>query len=77
MMEDLGAVEGDKKGKKLQFPKLDAYNSSVKSNLTYRRWYETINDYLYHNRGSWKGDSDRISVADAFLKGNARDWYNN
>ena len=56
MMEDLADVERDKKEKKLQIPKPDAYDGSVESNLTYQRRYETINDYLYHNCGSWEGD---------------------
>ena len=75
MMEDLGDVERDKKEKKLQIPKPDAYDGSVESNPTYQRWYETINDYLYHNRGSWEGDYDLIRVVGAFMKGKARDWY--
>ena len=77
MMEDLGDVEHDKMEKKLQIPKHDAYDGSVESNPTYQRRYETINDYLYHNRGSWEGDSDLIRVVGAFLKGKAWDWYDN
>ena len=77
MMEDLTDVERDKKEKKLQIPKPDAYGGSVESNLTYQRWYETINNYLYHNRGSWEGHSDLIRVVGAFMKGKARDWYDN
>ena len=46
MMEDLADVERDKKEKKLPIPKPNAYDKLVESNLTYQRWYETINDYL-------------------------------
>ena len=73
MMEDLAGVERDKKEKKLQILKPDAYDGSVESNPTYQTWYETINDYLYHNRGSWEGGSDPIRVVGAFMKGKARD----
>ena len=52
MMEDLGNVKRDKKEMKLQIPKPDANDVSVESNSTYQKWYETINDYLYHNRVS-------------------------
>ena len=38
---------------------------------------ETINDYLCHNSGTWDGDSNLIRVVGAYLKGKARDWYNN
>ena len=77
MLEDLGDIDCDKKNKKLQIPKPDAYDGSVESNLTYQKSYETINDYLSHNRGSWEGDSDLISVMDAFMKGKDRDCYDN
>ena len=76
-MQDLADVKYDKKEKNLQFPKPDAYDGSVESNLTYQRCYETINNYLYHNRGSWEGDCDLIRVVGAFMKGKARDWYDN
>ena len=76
-MEDLGDVQQSQKEKKLQIPKPDAYNGSIDTNLTYQRWYETIKDYLYHNRGTWDGDSDLIRVVGAYLKGKARDWYDN
>ena len=52
LMEGLGDVERDKKVKKLQILKPDAYDGFVEYNPMYQRWYETINDYLYHNRGS-------------------------
>ena len=77
MMEDLGDVERDKKEKKLQIAKPDAYDGSIESNPTYQRWYETINDYLYHNRGSWEGNSNLIRVVGVFMKGKAQDWYDN
>ena len=77
MIEDLADVQRDKKEKKLQIPKPDAYDGSVELNPTYQRWYETINDYLYHSRGSWEGDSDLIRVVGAFMKGKARNWYDN
>ena len=35
MMRDLGDVERDKKEKKLQIPKPDAYDGSVESNPMY------------------------------------------
>ena len=76
-MEDLGDVQRTQKEKKLQIPKPDAYDGSIDANPTYQRWYETINDYLYHNRGTWDGDSDLIRVFGAYLKGKARDWYDN
>ena len=75
--EDLGAVQRSQKENKLQIPKLDAYDGSIDANPEYQRWYETINDYLYHNRGTWDGDSDLIRVVGAYLKGKARDWYDN
>ena len=75
--EDLGAVQRSQKEKKLQIPKPDAYDSSIDANRTYKRWYKTINDYLYHNRGTWDGDSDLIRVVGAYLKGKARDSYDN
>ena len=62
---------------KLQIPKPDAYDGSIDANPTYQRWYETINDYLYHNRDTWDGDSDLIRVVGVYLKGKARDWYKN
>ena len=77
MMEDLRDVERDKKEKKFQIPKADVYDGCVESNPTYQRWYQTINDYLYHNRGSWEGDSDLIRVVGAFMKEKPRDWYDN
>ena len=64
-MEDLGTVLRSQKEKKLQIPKPDAYHGSNDANPTYQRWYETINDYLYHNRGTWDGDSDLIRVVGA------------
>ena len=73
MMEELADVKRDKKDKKRQIPKPDAFNGSVESNPTYQRGFETINDYLYQNRGSWEGDSDLIRVVGAFIKGKARD----
>lgn len=76
-LEDLGDVERNSKEKKLQIPKPDPYDGSIEANPTYQRWYETMNDYLYHNRGTWEGDSDLIRVVGAFLKGKARDWYDN
>ena len=77
MIEDLADVECNTKGKKLQIPNSDAYDRSVELNLTYQRCYRTINDYLYKNRGSWEGDSDLIRVVGTFMKGKARDWYDN
>ena len=32
---------------------------------------------IYHNRGTWDGDTDLISVVGAYIKGKARDWFNN
>ena len=63
--------------KKLQIHKPDVYNGSIDAHPTYQRWYETINDYLYHKRGTWDGDSHLIRVVGANLKGKARDWYDN
>ena len=77
MTEDLADVERNKKEKNLQIPKPDAYDGLVESNLMYQRWCETINDYLYHNSGSWEGDSDLLRVVSDFLKGKAHDWYDN
>ena len=76
-MEDLGAVQRSQKEKKLQIPKPDTCDGSINANPTYQRWYETINDYLYHSRGTWDGDSDLIRVVGAYVKGKARDWYDN
>ena len=76
-MEDLGDVQWSQKEKKLQIPKPDAYDGSIDANPTYQRWYETINDYLYHIRGTCDGDSDLIRVVGSYLKGKARDWYDN
>ena len=39
----------------------------------YQRWYETINNYLYHNRGSWEVYSDLIRVVGVFRKRKAQD----
>ena len=77
MMKDHANVERNENDKILQNPKPDAYDGSVESNPMYQRWYKIINDYLYHNRGSWEGDSDLMRVVGAFMKGKARDWYNN
>ena len=77
VLEDLGDVQRSQKEKKLQIPKPDAYDGSIDANPTYQRWYETINNYLYHNRGTCDGDSDLIRVVGAYLKGKARDWYDN
>ena len=77
VMEDLGDVQRSQKEKKLQIPNPDANDSSTDANPTYQRWYETINNYLYHNQGTWDGDSDLIRVVGAYLKGKARDWYDN
>ena len=52
VMEDLGNVQRSQKEKTLQIPKPDAYDGSINANPTDQRWYETINDYLYHNRGT-------------------------
>ena len=76
-MEDLGDIQRSQKEKKLQIPKPDAYDGSINANPTYQRWYETINDYLYHNRRTWDGYSDLIRDVGAYLKGKARDWYDN
>ena len=75
MMKDLPGDEWDKKEKKLQIPKPDAYDGSVESNPMYQRWYETNNDYLYHTRGSWKGDFNLIRIVGTFIKGKARNKY--
>ena len=77
VIEDLGDVQRSQKEKKLQIPKPDAYDGSIDANPTYQQWYETINDYRYHNRGTWDGDSEHIRVVVAYLKGIARDWYDN
>ena len=77
VMEDLGDVQRSQKEKKLQIPKPDAYDGSIDANPTYQQWYETINDYLHHNRGTWDGDSDLIRVVGAYLKGKATVWYDN
>ena len=76
-MEDSGDVKRDKTEKKLQIPKPKAYDGFIELNPTYQRWYKTINDYLYHDPGSWEGDSDLIRVVGAFMKGKAQDWYDN
>ena len=52
VMEDLDDVKRSQKEKKLQIPKPDAYDGSINANPMYQRWYETINDYLYDNRGT-------------------------
>ena len=75
VLEDLGTVQRSHKQKKLQIPKSDAYDGSIDANPMYKIWYVTINDYLYHNRGTWDGDSNLIRVVGAYLKGKARDWY--
>ena len=77
VMEDLGDVQRSQKEKQVQIPKPDTYNGSIDANPTYQRCYETINNYLYHNRGTWDGNSDLIRVVGAYLKGKARDWYDN
>ena len=74
LVEDVGNVQRSQKEKKLQIPKPDAYDGSIDVNPTYQRWYKTINDYLYHNRCTWNGDSDLIRVFGAFLNGKARNW---
>ena len=66
VMKDLGDVQRSQKEKKLQITKPDTYDSSIDPNPTYQRWYETINDYLYHNRGTWDGDSNLIRVVGAY-----------
>ena len=76
-MEDLVDVQRSQKEKKLQISNPNAYDGSIDANPTYQRWYETINDYLYHNRGTWDGDSDLIRVVGAYLKGKAGNWYDN
>ena len=68
MMQDLANVECDKKELNLQIRKPDIYDGSVESNLQHQRCYETINNYLYHNRGSWEGDSNLIRVLGTFCK---------
>ena len=77
VMEDLGDVQPSQKEKKHQIPKPEAYDGSIDAKPTYQRWHETINDYLYHNRGTWDGDSDLIRDVGAYLKGKASDWYDN
>ena len=77
VMVDLGDVQQSQKEKKLQIPKPDVYDGSIDANPTNQQWYETINDYLYQNRGTWDGNSDLIRVVGAYLKGKARDWYDN
>ena len=77
VMEDLGDVQQSQKEKKLQILKPDSYDGSIDANPTYQPWYETINDYLYHNLGTGDGNSDLIRVVEAYLKGKARDWYDN
>ena len=49
VIDDLGNVQRSQKEKKLQIPKQDANDGSIDANPTYQRWYETINDCLYHN----------------------------
>ena len=77
MMEDLGDVVRNKKKKELQILKSDAFQGSVKYIPTSQRYYETINDYLYHNRCSKEVDSDLLRVGGALMKGTDWDWYNN
>ena len=77
VMEDLGDVPRSQKEIKLQIPTPDAYDGSIDANPTCQRWYETINEYLYHKRGTWDGVSNLIRVVGPYLKGNARDWYDN
>ena len=72
-MEELADVECDKKEKKPQIPKHDAYDGSVELNPMYQRWHETINDYAYNNRVSWEGNSNLIRVVVTFMKGKAWD----
>ena len=71
--EDLGAVQRSQKEKKLQISKPDGNDGSIDANPMYQRSYETITDYLYHNQGTWDGDSNLIRVVGAYLKGKARD----
>ena len=77
VVENLGDVQWSQKKKKLQILKPDVYDGSIDTNPTYQRWYKTINDYLNHNRGTWDGHTDLIRVIGAYLKGKARDWYDN
>ena len=77
VMEDLDDVQRSQKEKKPQILKPDTYDGSIDADPTYQRWYETINDYLYHNRGNWDGDSDLIRVVGAYLMGKASDWNDN
>ena len=76
-MKDLGDVQRSQMEKTLQIPKPDVYAGSIDANSMYQRWYEIIDNYLYHNRGTWDGNSDLIRGVGVYLKGKARDWYDN
>ena len=52
-MEDLADVIRNKKEKKLQIPKPDAYDRSVESYPTYQRWYKTLTPWEIPYRTSY------------------------
>jgi len=72
----LAGGEREPKEKKLQIPKPDTFDGSLDAKPSYKDWFETMNDYLQHNKGTWDDDEGLIRVIGAFLKGKARSWYN-
>ena len=73
----LGESQRDKKEKKIRIPEPDSFDGSYNGNPSYQRWFEKLNDYLRHHRGTWDGDEDLIRIFEAFMKGCARDWFDN
>ena len=71
----LGESQRDKKEKKIRIPEPDSFDGRYNSNPSYQRWFEKLNDYLRHHRGTWDGDEDLIRSFGAFMKGCAHDWF--
>ena len=74
-MYDLRESQRDKKDKKIRIPEPNPFDGSYNGNPSYQRWFERLNDYLRHHRGTWDGDEDLIRIFGAFMKGCARDWF--
>ena len=76
-LAELARVKRRSKEKKIQIPKPELFDGVRDSSLTYKAWYETVHRYLRFHQGTWDDDTDLITIVGAFMKGKAREWFDN
>lgn len=74
-LEDLALVVRGVREKRLQIPKPEQFEGTLNCSPSYLHWYETVTDYLHHNKGTWDDDRSLIRVVASFMKGRAKEWY--